>query len=159
VEYHKYVAKLEVALDRYTHSCCRILYCWNHRQKGDDKGCDAVHERMEVEYYCAQLQYHHLAVVRLICMLSFLWGRERGEWCKCQCRSISLSSKDTVDEDLCFVSKMTCRNNVNKYHNSPLATHTIRSRQSSEKLHLDWLFPKRGPTTLVGFRSSFFTHL
>jgi len=69
---------------------------------------------MEVEYYRARSQNHHLAVVRLIPILSFLCGRDGGERCKRQCRSTSSSSKDTVDEDSCFVSKMNCRNNVKK---------------------------------------------
>jgi len=73
------VSELEVALDPYTHSRCRLLYRWNHRRKGEEKGHDAVHERMEVEYYHARSQNHHLAVVWLIRILSFLCGRDRGE--------------------------------------------------------------------------------
>jgi len=72
------VSKLEVALDRYTHSRCRLLYRCNHHRKGEKKGRDAVHERMEVEYYRAQSQNHHLAVVQLIPILSFLCGRDGG---------------------------------------------------------------------------------
>jgi len=79
VEYHKYVSELEVALDRYTDSCCWLLYRWNHHRNGEKKGRDAVHERMEVEYYRARSQDHHLAVVRLIRILSFLGGRDGSE--------------------------------------------------------------------------------
>jgi len=61
------------------HSRCRLLYRWNHCRKGEKKGRDAVHERMEVEYYRARLQNHHLAVVWLIRILSFLCGRDGGE--------------------------------------------------------------------------------
>jgi len=73
------MSELEVTLDRYMHSCCRLLYRWNHRWKGEEKGRDAVHERMEVEYYRAQSRNHHLAVFRLIRILSLLCGRDGGE--------------------------------------------------------------------------------
>jgi len=49
------------------------------------------------------------------------------------CRSISSSSKDTVDEEPCFVSQKNCRNNVKKRLDGLLATHTIKSQLSLEK--------------------------
>jgi len=73
------MSKLEVAPDRYTHSRGWLLNRWNHYLKGEEKARDAVHERMEVEYYRARSQNHHLAVVRLIPILSFLCGPDRGE--------------------------------------------------------------------------------
>jgi len=63
VEYHKSVSELEVALDRYTHSCCLLLYRRNHRQNVVGKGRNAVYEQMKVEFYRAQSQNHRLAVV------------------------------------------------------------------------------------------------
>jgi len=73
------VSELKVALDRYTHSRCRLLDRWNHRRKGEKKDGDAVPERMEVEYYRARSHNHHLAVFQLIRILSFLCGRDGGE--------------------------------------------------------------------------------
>jgi len=61
------------------HSRCRHLYRWNHRRKGEEKGRDAVHERMEVEHYRARSQNHHRELVGLIRILSFLCGRDGGE--------------------------------------------------------------------------------
>jgi len=138
------VSKLEVALDRYTHSCCRLLYHWNHRPKGGKRRRDVAHERLEAEYYRARSQNHHLAVVRLIRILSFLCGRDGGEPCKCRCRSRSSSSKDTVDEDSCFVSRIDCRNYVKKHLNALLPTHTIASWLSSEKAAPRHTFSKKG---------------
>ena len=73
------MSELEVALDRYTYSRCRLLYRWNGGLKGEENGHDAVHERIEVESYRARSQNHHLAVVRLIRKQSFLCGRNGGE--------------------------------------------------------------------------------
>jgi len=42
-------------------------------------GFDAVQEGMEVEYYHAGLQDHHLAVVYLICIQSILCDCDGGE--------------------------------------------------------------------------------
>jgi len=61
-----------------------------------------------------------------------------------RCRSTSSSSKDTVDEDPCFVSKMNCRNNVKKRLDGLLPTHTITSRLSSEKAAPRFTFSKKG---------------
>jgi len=87
---------------------------------------------MEVEYFRARSQTHHLAVVRLIIVLSCHCGRNRGECCKRRCRSMSSSSKVTVDEDPGLVNKLKCRNNFKKRLDSLLATYTSRSRLSSE---------------------------
>jgi len=57
---------------------------------------------------------------------------------------MSSSSKDTVDEDPCFVSKMNCRNNVKKRLDGPLPTHTIPSWLSSEKAAPRFTFSKKG---------------
>jgi len=57
------VFELEVAPDRYTHSQGWLLYRWNRHPKGEEMSRDAVHERMEVEYYGARSQNHHLAVI------------------------------------------------------------------------------------------------
>ena len=46
---------------------------------GAEKGRDADHERMDVEYNRARPQNHHLAVIRLIHILSSHCGRERCE--------------------------------------------------------------------------------
>jgi len=55
-----------------------------------------------------------------------------------------LSSKDSVDEDPCFVSKMNCRNTVQKRLDGLLPTHTITSRLSSEKATPRFTFSKKG---------------
>ena len=70
---------LEVALDQYTHSRFWLLYRWNHSQKGEEKGRDAVHERMEGEFNCDRSQNHHLPVVWLIHILSFVHGHDEGK--------------------------------------------------------------------------------
>ena len=57
---------------------------------------------------------------------------------------MSSSSKDTVDEDPCFVSKMNCPNNNRKRFDGLLPTHTITSRLSSEKAALRFTFSKKG---------------
>jgi len=138
------MSELEVALNRYTHSRCRLLHCSNHRPKGENKGRDVVHERMEVEYYGAPSQNHYLAVVPLIRILSFLCGHNRGEWCKHRSRSTSSSSADTVDDDPSLVSQMNCRNNVQKRLDGLLPTHIITSRLSSEKAALQFTYSKKG---------------
>jgi len=79
VEYHKYVSELEVALDRYMYSRCRLLHRSNYHRKGEEQGHDVVHKRMEVEYYRARSQNHHLEVVWLIRIISFLCSRDGGE--------------------------------------------------------------------------------
>jgi len=79
MESHRYVSELEVALDRYTPCGYWLLYCWIHCWKGEEKRRHAVHELMKVEYYHAQLQNHHLAVVSLIGILSYLCGGDEGE--------------------------------------------------------------------------------
>jgi len=109
---------------------CRsfLRYRWNHRRKGAVMGRYMVHQRMEVQYYCAWWQNHHLAVVQLIGLLSFACARSRGEWCQLQSRSTSSSSNDTVDEDPCFVRKMKCPYNVQKCLDGYLATHTFASQ-------------------------------
>jgi hypothetical protein len=61
------------------YSRCWLLYRWNHRRKCEEKRHDAVRERIAVEYYRAQSQNHHLAVVWLIRILSFLCGCDGGE--------------------------------------------------------------------------------
>ena len=99
---------------------------------------------MEVEYYHARSQNHHLAVVRLLRVLSFPCGHNRGEWCKCRCRSTSSSSKDTVDEYLCFVSKRKCCDKVKKRLDGLLATYAITSRLSSEKAAPQCTFSNKG---------------
>jgi len=73
------MSTLEVAPDRYTHSRGWLLYRWNHYPKGEEKARNAVNERMEVEFYAARSQNHHLAVVRLIRILSFVCGPDGGE--------------------------------------------------------------------------------
>jgi hypothetical protein len=45
----------------------------------------------------------------------------------CQCRSLSLSSKDNVDEDSCCVSKMQCCNTIEKRLDGLLTTHIFAS--------------------------------
>ena len=70
---------MEVALDRYTHTRCWLLYRWNHGQKVEEKGHNAVYAQMEVEFYRAQLQNHHLVVVQLVSILSFLCWCDGGE--------------------------------------------------------------------------------
>jgi len=65
MEYHKYVSEMEVALDWYPSILYALLYRWNNGQKGEEKCRDAFHDRMELEYYCARLQNHHLVAVRL----------------------------------------------------------------------------------------------
>lgn len=79
MEDHKYSCKLQVALEQYMHFRCRLRYCWNHCLNGKDMGFDAVQEGMEVEYYHAGLQDHHLAVVYLICIQSILCDCDGGE--------------------------------------------------------------------------------
>ena len=79
MEYHKDVSELEVVLDRYTLARGWLLHCWNYGSKREEMGRDAVHEQMEVEYYGSRSRNHHLAVVRLIRILSFLCGCDRGE--------------------------------------------------------------------------------
>ena len=132
MEYHKCKFELEGTPDRYTHCCCRYLNRWNHPWKGEEKGHDVVHEPMEVQCYRARAQNHHPAVVPLINMLFFLCGGDGGQWCKRRCTSTSSSSKDTVDQDPCFSSKLKCRNMVEKCIDGHLATHIIKSRQFSE---------------------------
>jgi len=114
------------------HSRWWLLDLWNNRRKDEAKGRDAVHESMEVEYYRTRSQNHHLAVVWRIHILSFLCGHDWAKWCKHRCRSMSSSSKDTVDEHPCFLSKMKCHNNLRKCLDCCLATRTITSRLSSE---------------------------
>jgi len=143
-EYHEYISELEVALDWYTHSRCRHLYDWNHCWKGEQKRCDPIHEWREVEYQHAWLQNHPPAVVRLICILSFLCGHPRNSGCKRCCRSTSLKSEDTVDEDPCFVNKMKCPHNVQKRLNGLLAINTITSRQVLGKCHTLIYFFQQG---------------
>jgi len=128
MEYHKYLSELEVSLDRYTHSVCRLLYRTNHHRKGKEKDRDALSERMEVDYNRALSQNHRLPVVRLICEPCFLCGRNEDEWCKQWCWSKSWSGKDIDDEDTEFVSKMKCRHNVENHLDGLLATHTITSQ-------------------------------
>jgi hypothetical protein len=138
------VSAPEVALDRYTHSQGGLLYRWNHLWQGEEKGRDVFPERIEVEYYHARSQNHHLAVVRLICILSFLCGRNSGEWCQHWCRNMSSSSKDTIDQDQCFLSKMNCCNNVKNRLDSLLPTHIITSRLSSDQAAPRFTFSKKG---------------
>jgi hypothetical protein len=59
-------------------------------------------------------------------------------------RSTSSSSRDTVDEDPCFVSKMNFHNNVQKHLDGLLATHTITSRRSWEKAAERFTLFKKG---------------
>jgi hypothetical protein len=49
-----------------------------------------------------------------------------------QYRSTSSSSKDTIDEDPWFVSKMNYRNNVKKRLDGLVRAHTITGRLSSK---------------------------
>jgi len=83
---------------------------------------------MKIAYYGARLQNDHLASVWLICILSFLCGCNRDEWCIGQCRSTFSSSKDTVDKYPSFVIKMKCCTNIKKSLDSVSVTHTITSR-------------------------------
>jgi len=122
-------------------------------------GLDAVHGWMEVEYSRARWQHHHLALIGLIRTLTIHPGRDGGEWCNRQCRRTSSTSKDTVDKDRCFVSKMNCCNNVKKHLDGHLPTHTITSQPCSEKAAPRLTFSTRGPSTLVRFLSSGFTCL
>jgi len=73
------VSELQVELNRYTHLRCRLLNRWNRHLEGEEKDRDAVHERMEVGQYHAPLQTHHLEVVELKCIVSFLGGCDGGE--------------------------------------------------------------------------------
>ena len=113
------------------HSHCWLLSRWNHHWKCAEKGSNAVHERMEVEFYGAQSQNHHLGVGQLTRILSFVCGREVGGWCKRRFRRMSSSSKDTVDKDPCVIKKIKCRNNIKKHQASILANHTQWFHQSS----------------------------
>ena len=91
---------------------CRLQYNSNRRPKSEEKGCNAVYDQMEVEYYHARMQYLRLAVVLLIRTLSCLCVRNKGERCKRCCRSTTSSSNDTVDKYACLVSKKKSRNNA-----------------------------------------------
>jgi len=88
-------------------------------------GRNAVREWIEVEYYRARSQNHRLAVVWLIRILSFCGGRDRGNWWERQCRSMSSSSKDTVDNYPCFISQLKCHKNGKKRLDALLATDAI----------------------------------
>jgi len=123
VEYQKSVSELEVDLDWYTNSRCRHLYRWNPHRQGQEKGRDAVHEPISVDYYCARSQSHQVAVVRPILILSWLCGHGRDEWCKRWYRNASSSGKDTVDNDPFCVGIMTCCNSVKMQLDGLLATH------------------------------------
>jgi len=79
-----------------------------------------------------------------MCILLFLWGCDGGEWCKCRCRRMSSSSKDTIDKNPCFISKVKCRKNVKNPLDGHLATHTISSWLSSEKVTPRFTFSKMG---------------
>jgi len=125
VEYRKYMSKLEVALDQSTRSRCRHLNRWKYCRKGEAICRDAVRGRMQAKYYRAQSLNHHLVVVRLIRIVSFVCGRDSGDWCEDQCRSLSSSSNVTVDKDPCCVSNMKCRNNVKKHPDGLSTTPTI----------------------------------
>jgi len=159
VEYHKYGSELEFALDRYTHSRCRLWDHWNHRRKSEEKGRNAVHKRLEVEYYRAQSQNQHLPVVWLILIQSFVSGCDGGEGSKCRCKSTSSSSEDTVDEDPCFVSKIKCCSYIKKPLDNPLSTHTISSRLVLGKSRTSIYIFQKGDLPLIGFLSSFYTRL
>jgi hypothetical protein len=117
-----------VALDRYMHSHCRLLYCCNYGWKGKEKGCDAVHEWIQVESYCAQSHNHHLAVDRLNSVLSLQGGQNENEWSQCQSSSTSSSGKDNVDKDPRFISTMESHNHILQACNGLLDTHTITSQ-------------------------------
>jgi len=108
VEYHKYVSELEVALHQHTQCCSWILNHWNYCRNGEDMGCDVVQEWMAVEHYHTWLQNHHPAVVRMINIQFILCGHDGGEWCMCQCRSMSLRGKNNVDKYPCFLTKIRC---------------------------------------------------
>ena len=54
-----------------------------------------------------------------------------------------MSSKDTVDKDPWFVSKINCRNNVKKRLDGLLPTHIITSHLSSEKAARRCTFSKK----------------
>jgi len=54
------------------HLRCRLVYHWKHHWKCEEKGRDALQEWIEVKYWRAQSQMHHLAVVQLIRILSFV---------------------------------------------------------------------------------------
>jgi hypothetical protein len=103
-----------------------------------------VHKSMEVEYYHAQAPNHHLAGVRLIYILSLRCGGNIGGWCKHRHRSMSFSSKDTVDEDPWFVSRIKCLNNIKHHLNGDLCSHIITSRLTSEKAAPQFTFSKIG---------------
>jgi hypothetical protein len=122
------MSELEVALDQYTHCCCRHLYRWNQHQTSNWKDCDVVCEWIAVGCYCARSQNHHLSVVWQLPILYLNCDSDWGEWYRPWCRSMSSSSKHTVDGNSCFVSKMKCRNHVKKYLDGLLVTHTIASQ-------------------------------
>jgi len=118
---YKYLSKLQVALDRYTDGCSRLLYRRNHSRQGKEKNRDAVLQWMDVDYFCEQLQNSQLQVDLGIYLRLSVCGRNRGAWCKHRCSSTSWSSKDTVDKYTCFVSTIQCRNNVKKLLDGSLA--------------------------------------
>jgi len=93
---------------------------------------------MEAESEGAGSQNQHLAAVRLIHTLSFLWGCNGDRWCIHWCRSWSLSSKDTVDKYRYFFGQMKCGNNVKKCPNSSLGTDIIAS----------WLVDRKRPASI-----------
>lgn len=138
------MSEQEVAPDRYTSFCCWLLYRWIYCQKGEESGHTEVHEQMELEYYHARSQYHHLAVVWLICILSCLCRCGRGERCKCQHRGTSSRGVDTVDGYLCLVSKFNYSDNVNKFLNSSLSTHTISMQLVVRTRHTSIYFFQEG---------------
>jgi len=98
-------------------------------------GRNVFHEQMEVESYHGQSQRNYLEVVSVIRILSFLGGRDRGGWCKRQCRIPSSSSWQGVNEYPCFGSKRKCRNNNKMSLDGLFAAHTIASQPVFGKSH------------------------
>jgi len=141
------------------HCPCPLLYPWNHHRMGENIGSNVVPERIDVVYYHAQSDNHHLADVWLMCLLYSICGRDRDEWCEGRRRCRSSSSKDTVEEYQCCVSKMKCHNNIKKHPNIFQLLIPMPACWSLEKAAPQFTFPNRGPTTPIEFLSSFFTCL
>jgi len=143
VEYHKFVFELEVALDRYTHSCCWHLDGWKQYRMGEGTGGDEVLHWMEIAIHCAWLQNHLLAVVWVIRILSCLCGYDGGECCVHLSKSLSLSSKDTGDKDPCIIKKNEMsQQDYEVSRRSFRELYYIQWAGHRKWLHLDEPFPK-----------------
>jgi len=126
-EYNNHASRLEVALDWHTDCGCQLYACRNCCWKGEEMGCEVVHELMAVDYYCAWSHNHHLEAIQLIKIKCCLCGHDSGVWCKRQSRCMSFSSNIMIGQYPYYVGKMKCRNNIEKHLDSFLDTHTIPS--------------------------------